>query len=297
MSRHKLSGLDAFEAHFSEIYGSRWPDLRASLLNDERQVLRPNGFTESDAAVFGPWREAGSDPTSPRSEDGLLRWYVMDAASVVAARALEIRPGQRVLDLCAAPGGKTLVLAEALFLEGDLTGELIANEPSASRRERLTKVVQQYVPRETRERIFTRGLDGVQFGLREPESFDRILVDAPCSGERHLLKNPEELAEWGPRRTEHLAHRQYALLAAAWLALKPGGRIVYSTCSISPEENDGVVGKLIKKKKAMKAEFPSDLFAERTELRAGMEATQHGALFLPDREGLGPIFFSLLEKP
>lgn len=273
-----LRGEAGFENHFSEIYGDRWPALRASLHSPEQMIRRPNAFAGvSDFSTSG---------AAVRTENGLLDVYVMDAASIAAARALDVRPGDRVLDLCAAPGGKTLVLAEALFSGGSRDGELIANEPSNDRRERLTKVIQQYLPRDVRDHVFVRGLDGVQFGLREEESYDRILVDAPCSGEKHLLENKEELALWGVKRSEGLAMRQYALLAAAWLAVKPGGRIVYSTCSISPEENDGVIGRLIKKKKT-----PRVVAVE------GAEKTEFGAQFFPDRGGAGPIYFAAIEKP
>lgn len=282
-------GAAGFDRHFREIYGERWAALKAALVGGETQVRRPNAFS--------PAVERSIEGSPRRGEDGLLDVYVMDPASILAARALDARPGDRVLDMCAAPGGKSLVLAEALFGGGDLSGELIANEPSEDRRERLIKVIQQYVPRDVRDRIFVRGLDGARFGLREPGEFDRVLVDAPCSGERHLLENSAELAEWGPRRTERLAGRQYALLAAAWLAVRSGGRIVYSTCSISPAENDEVVAKLVKKKKAIAVATETLRGALGLDGDARAEDTEFGLRFFPDRDGWGPIYFAALGKP
>ncbi len=94
--------------------------------------------------------------------------------------------------------------------------------------------------------------DASRWGLSKTEEFDRILVDAPCSGERHLLKKPLELARWSLKGSKGLVVRQHALLCSALDCLKPGGRLVYSTCSIQPAENDGVIERL---KKSREGEF------------------------------------------
>ena len=288
-----------FYKHFEKVYGDRWPALYEALLKPEQQVARHNQLSpvadistkKWSALPYKPelpgcyWMTQGQFVQPERNEDDLLDIYIMDPASVMVARALEVQPGDRLLDMCAAPGGKTLILIEGMGEEG----EIFSNDLSPGRRERLKKVIQQYVPRSTRDRVWVTGKDGVQFGLKEPESFDRILLDAPCSGERHVLDNSNAEEEWGPRRTEHLASRQYSLLAAALLAVKPGGRIVYSTCSISPTENDGVVRKLLKKKKdAVRVlEAPLGVGGERTEL---------GVSYFPDKCGFGPLYFSVIEK-
>ncbi len=278
---------DAFQNYFTEVYGERWPALLKALLGSEEQVRRPNGFSSSRAAAAG-----GTAPDTSglgdgahgilRGEDGLLEHYIMDPASISVARALDVQPGDSVLDMCAAPGGKSLILAEAL----KENGELICNELSASRRERLTKVIQQYIPREIRNRVWVTGKDGGKFALTHREKFDRILVDAPCSGERHLLRTPSELIAWKKSRSEKLAQRQYALMTAALIACRSGGRIVYATCSISPLENDGVIERLMKKKAGQLKVLPAN----------NGESTAFGTQFLPDRGGTGPIYFSALEK-
>lgn len=294
-----ISESHPFYQYFSKIYGARWPGLFASLVQSERQVARQNilspvmsiatkrwgAFPQNEKLPGCYWIPAGESCQPERNEDELLDIYIMDPASVMVARALDVQAGDRVLDMCAAPGGKSLVMIEALKDEG----EIFCNDLSPERRERLKKVIQQYVPRSIRDRVWVTGKDGVQFGLKEPESFDRILLDAPCSGERHILENQAAQDEWSPRRTEHLATRQYSLLAAAFLAARPGGRIVYSTCSISPMENDEVVKKLLKKKKsAVKLlEAPLGVGGERTEV---------GVSYLPDQCGFGPLYFAVLEK-
>ncbi len=268
------------------MHGERWPALRAALAGPERQIARWNRFSKEVPAneEFFTFEKSGE---IPRDAEGLLQFYVMDPASFFAARALEVQSGDRVLDMCAAPGGKTLILAEALIG----SGELIANEVSEARRERLKKVIQQYVPRSVRDRIWVTGKDGGKFALSEKEGFDRILVDAPCSGERHLFETAKEMKEWKPARSEKLAQRQYALMTAALLACKPGGRIVYSTCSVSELENDQVIARLSKKK--------SDQFEViRTDLPpvGGSEFTDFGVRMWPDRCEAGPIYYSVLKK-
>jgi len=177
------------------------------------------------------------------------------------------------------------VLIEALAHDG----EILANEPSPGRRDRLIKVIQQYVPRDVRNRVRVTGKNGGLFSQSHPETFDRILVDAPCSGERHLLSNAKEKALWSASRTEKLAQQQYSLLSGALEALKPGGTLVYSTCSLSKEENDEVLRRLQKKK------------GDRFEIHnlaapALAEKTEFGVAFLPDLCGFGPLFAALLQK-
>lgn len=274
-----------FDVYYESVFLERWTALKSALMAPEVRVQRPNGFCTTHSPM-----QSGQE--IPRSADGLLEYYVMDQASIWAAQALDVQAGDVVLDMCAAPGGKTLVLAEALREQGELT----ANEMSAARRDRLTQVIRQYIPRDIRERVFVTGRDGGLFARSHAEKFDRILVDAPCSGERHLLENVEELSQWRLSRSEKLAQRQYALLTAALLAVKPGGIIVYSTCAISPLENDGVVERLLKKKDGFKVTASSEV-RKIAGSQKGVEETRFGIQILPDVcEGLGPIYIAKLQR-
>lgn len=299
MNKEKKPGAD-FYRHFEKIYGPRWGELFECLKQPEKQVARFNSWATAPGQLSShralaelhpslndcEWVTAENPhrPERAGAED-LLSTYIMDPASVIVARALEVNDGDRVLDMCAAPGGKSLILIEKLQNEG----ELFANDLSPERRDRLKKVIQQYVPRKVRDRVWITGKDGVQFGLREPDSFDKVLLDAPCSGERHVLENKKAQEEWSPRRGENLATRQYALLCAALLAVKPGGRIVYSTCSINPAENDGVIDKLLRKKKEAVQVLP-------IETASLGEKTDRGVIFLPDRCGFGPLYYAVLQR-
>lgn len=249
---------------FSHVYKERWEKIFKSLQAETTFTERPNKYHQVD----------------------LKTHYKMDPASILVAQALEVKLHQKILDLCAAPGGKTLILAEQL----DGTGELISNEISAGRRDRLKRVLHEYLPFDKRQNCFVKGLDGNQYGLRFPNQFDGILADVPCSGERHLLENQTEFNLWSEKRSINLATRQFSLLSSAWLACRVGGRIVYSTCSLSPYENDKVVEKLVKRRSVSVLRL-SFLANENY-----LEKTEFGYQILPDTCGFGPMYFSILKK-
>lgn len=283
------SVIKAFEEHYKAIWGDRWESLRLAISQSEKQVVRWNRWAFADQFpqenfLSGCIERISSFAGPQRTESTLLDSYVMDPASVMVARALPVKDGDIVLDLCAAPGGKTLILAEKLIQ----AGELAANELSPERRGRLQKVIQNYVPREVRDRIWVKGQDGSLWGMKHPSQYEAVLLDAPCSGERHLLENAEALSQWTPKRGYGLAHRQYALLCSAWMATAAGGYFLYSTCSLNEEENDGVIRKFLKKKSGFK------IIEAKTEILA--EKTEHGQIFLPDRCGFGPLYFCLMQK-
>jgi 16S rRNA C967 or C1407 C5-methylase (RsmB/RsmF family) len=289
-------GAARFDAHFSEVHGERWTDLKSALVRPPQAVARLNRFAnpsnpqpdsaEPIAELPGVVKAPPDWKPMPDAQ-GLLSHYWMDAGSVVAAQALPLDGAERVLDLCAAPGGKTLILAERMAAENG-QGEVVANDRSAARRNRLRRVVDDYLPPDVRESITLTGHDATRWCLHEKHAFDAILLDAPCSSERHLLAAPERLADWKAGRTRRLAQQQYAMLASALDVVRVGGHVLYSTCSISPLENDGPVEKLLKKRagrvETVNASHPL------------AEATSHGWLILPDRNGHGPIFYALLKR-
>lgn len=292
-----------FDQFYEQIYGERWLALKTAMMASGKQVKRHNPFAqegvrdekhnnakETQILKMPPccaWNESGEE--IPRAPNQLLLYYILDPASVLVATNLQVQPGEKVLDLCAAPGGKSLVLAQNLFSSYHENSELILNEMSSDRRERLKQVVQQYIPKEIRSQLWVRGKDGTRFGLEAKDYFDAILVDAPCSGERHLIQKEKELKNWKVQRTKFLAQKQYALLCSAWLSLKVGGRLMYSTCSISPQENDGVIERFLHKKKEARLGVLPFI------LKDG-ETTPCGQIYLPDRCDFGPMYSSLLIK-
>jgi len=152
-------------------------------------------------------------------------------AAMLVGRAVDPQPGERVLDLCAAPGGKTTHLAA---LMGD-SGEVVAVERHAGRAKALAHTCERMGA--TSVRVVTA--DAARFTTEEP--FDRALVDPPCSGLGTLQGHPDLRWRMTPEAVRRLARGQAAILAAARAAVRPGGTIVYATCTLSPAENEAVV--------------------------------------------------------
>jgi 16S rRNA C967 or C1407 C5-methylase (RsmB/RsmF family) len=268
----KAEGETAFREHYAVLFGERWPALEAALAE------------EADSVAFTAGPGGGTPP-------GETPPYFMDSASIFAASCLELPEGGRVLDACAAPGGKTLVLASRLRPGSSL----VANELSPDRRRRLRAVLERHLEGGLRARVTDTGRDAASLCRSMPEAFDAILLDAPCSSERHVLADPRALAEWKPSRIRGLAMRQWALLSSALIMLKKGGCLVYSTCALSPDENDRVV------ERAAARYGPGLAFDRPAYPGSGAsgeaEETEFGIMILPDRAGgAGPMYVCRMRK-
>jgi len=148
-----------------------------------------------------------------------------------------VRPGQRVLDLAAAPGGKATQIAARL---GD-DGVVVANEVQRGRVQALADNLDRWGS--WRTVLAAETVAGLADRL--PGAFDRVLLDAPCSGEGLFRRNPAAAAQWRPGHVRGSAERQRGLLADAARLVRPGGVLVYSTCTFAPEENEGQVARFL----------------------------------------------------
>ena len=166
-------------------------------------------------------------------------YYIQEPSAMLPAELLEPKPGERILDLCAAPGGKSTQIAG--YMEGK--GLLVSNEINANRAKILA------------ENIERMGIKNAVVISEAPENltgrfegfFDRIMVDAPCSGEGMFRKNDEAISEWGVENVKNCAERQAHILDCAAIMLRAGGRIVYSTCTFAREEDEESIEKFLKK--------------------------------------------------
>ena len=158
-------------------------------------------------------------------------FYAQEPSASAPAALLDVHPGMRVADLCAAPGGKTSQLAAALAGQG----VLLANEFVAARAEVLRQNLERMG---VTNAIVTNG-DTARLAAAYPGQFDRILVDAPCSGEGMFRKTPEARDEWSENNVKICAVRQAEILREAWKTLRPGGLLIYSTCTFNRLENEG----------------------------------------------------------
>ena len=167
----------------------------------------------------------------PLHEAGM--YYIQEASAMVPARLCGARPGERVLDLCAAPGGKSTKLA------ADLGGRglLVANEIHPER----ARVLSANLERMGVRNALVTNASPRELASRFPLFFDRIVVDAPCSGEGMFRKEEEALQHWSTENVRMCSERQREILEEAASMLRQGGRLVYSTCTFAPEENEGTI--------------------------------------------------------
>jgi len=167
----------------------------------------------------------------PYHEAGL--YYIQEPSAMAAGEFLDPQPGEKVLDLCAAPGGKTTHIAGKMQQQG----LLVTNEIHPAR----AKILSQNIERMGVRNAVVTNETPARLAERFPAYFDRILVDAPCSGEGMFRKDPDACAEWSTENVALCAARQLDILKHAETMLRPGGRLVYSTCTFSPEENEGTI--------------------------------------------------------
>ena len=273
------AGFFAYEQSLSQ------PVTRALRVN---LLLRPDGSLPCPVEGVGeavPWAkgccfvEGDARPgLSPLHEGGLF--YLQEPSALSAVSVLAPQPGERVLDLCAAPGGKSTQIAG--LMQG--RGLLVCNEPVPSRAQILSRNVERMG---VRNAIVTSAMPA-QLAPRFPAFFDRILVDAPCSGEGMFRRQPEARDEWSAGSPSGCADRQLEILEAAAKMLAPGGALVYSTCTFNDTENEGVLARFT----AAHPEFALEAF-ELPGLPSGSRGYVH--LYPHEIRGEGH-FVSLLRK-
>ena len=167
------------------------------------------------------------------------RVYLQGLSSMLAPLMLDPQPGESVLDLCAAPGSKTTQIAAMMGGEG----ELVANDRSHKRLYKLRRVLEEQGVR----RVQILGRKGETIGRTHPGHFDRVLADVPCSSEgRFHLDDPKSWSDWKPSKIKRLGAEQRRLLISGLHALRPGGRLIYSTCTFAPEENEAVIHRVLR---------------------------------------------------
>ena len=238
-----------FLQRMQALLGAEYGEFLAAYDRPRNVGLRLNPLktkTPPDLSRFGltpvPWADGGyyynmdSRPgLSAYHEAGL--YYLQEPSAMAPAGLLDVRPGMRVLDLCAAPGGKTTQLAAAL--QGQ--GLLVCNEIHPKR----ARILARNVERLAVANALVLNEHPQRLAERFSGFFDRILVDAPCSGEGMFRKEEAAVADWSPETVEMCARRQLEILRCAAGMLAPGGRLVYSTCTFAPQENEGTVSRFL----------------------------------------------------
>jgi len=306
--REKIDAACAIDKRYQSLHppwlaamlSKAWPDQYRIILDGNNQrppmCLRTNRLRTSRedylqtltagqiAATVAPYSSQGIYLAQPRNvhelpgfADGLAS--VQDEAAQLCAPLLDVAAGQRVLDACCAPGGKTCHVLES---EPQLA-ELVALDVDA---QRLTRVAENLSRLNLSATLKAdNALDVAAWWDGKP--FDRILLDAPCSASGVIRRHPDIKLLRKAGDIAKLAEMQFQLLTALWQTLKPGGRLLYATCSVLPQENDQVVQRFIASRE--------DCIASVIETPWGI-ATQYGRQLLPQPQGHDGFYYASLAK-
>ena len=242
----------SFEERMQRLLGAEYEAFRQSYEQDRYYGLRYNPLKTTEETFLermpfalekiswvkeGFYYDADEQPGRHVLHEAGA-YYIQEPSAMAVVEILDPKPGEMILDLCAAPGGKSTQIAGRM--QGQ--GLLVSNEIIPGR----AKILSQNIERMGIRNCVVCNETPDRLGMFFPAFFDRIVVDAPCSGEGMFRKDDTAISEWSPAHVQMCAERQLTILEAAAGMLKPGGMLVYSTCTFAPDENEGVISRFIK---------------------------------------------------
>ena len=235
LTRMKTQLGEEYEAFLKSLERPRAVALRFNPLKGERPTL-------AFAGERVPWEPEGFY-YDPETRPGLHVYheagvyYLQEASAMAPVTLLDPQPGEKICDLCAAPGGKTTQIAGRMKGEGFL----LCNEINPKR----AKILSRNIERMAVSNALVTNEHPANLAKRYPGFFDRVLVDAPCSGEGMFRKEEAAVTDWSQETVEMCARRQAEILHSAAQLVRPGGRLVYSTCTFAPEEDEKAVANFL----------------------------------------------------
>ena len=302
-----------FPKEFVERYSQFIPDSDAFLDAMQRplkRTFRVNTLKATRERVLDlladlrpeplPWYDLGfsldaGEGLGKRIEHFIGLIYVQEAASMAPPLVLDPQPGERVLDMAAAPGSKTTEMSAMM----QNTGIIIANDPSPTR----VRGLLGNVDRAGCLNVAVCRMDGPSLGRAVAGTCDKVLVDAPCSSEGTIRKSPQALAHWSVAALERFPSIQKRLILAGYHALRPGGQMVYSTCTVAPEENEAVVTHLLQRQpeaEVCEVNLPGLVMRPgpvEWERERFPDAVQRCRRILPQDNDTEPFFVALIRRP
>ena len=295
-----------FKEKMKKLLGEEYEEFISAYEKENRQSLRVNLLKGDIEKFLGreqfeltsiPWIEEGfyygkeeAPGKHPYHAAGV--YYIQEPSAMTVVSLLGIEKGDRVADLCAAPGGKSTFLASSLQGEGVLLSNEIVQKRS--------RILLHNIERMGVKNALITNEDSFRLAEYFPEFFNKIVVDAPCSGEGMFRKDPACCEEWSPKSVQRCGERQEEILENAYKMLQKGGRIVYSTCTFSPEENEQVIDKFISNHpdmKIVKPEFHEGFSHGRPEwCESGREEIANTIRLWPHKMNGEGHYIALLEK-
>jgi len=246
----KMNSLlgDEFQSFINSYNDDRVQGLRINPLKisiDEFMKINKFSLEKIPWTQYGFYYPSNEHPGKhPYHEAGL--YYIQEPSAMLIGELVDPKEGEKVLDLCAAPGGKTTHMASKMKQKGIL----VSNEINVQR----AKILLENVKRMGIKNVVVTNESPDRLALKFNSYFDKILVDAPCSGEGMFRKDPLACDEWSLKRVDMCAKRQMDILEHAKTMLKDGGRLVYSTCTFAPEENEGTIDEFLKRNPSFEIE-------------------------------------------
>ncbi|XP_027515893.1 tRNA (cytosine(34)-C(5))-methyltransferase, mitochondrial isoform X1 [Corapipo altera] len=312
--------LDHFDKQYMEELGNAWSSVRDVLMSPlcwQHSILlnrfSPCTELENSLCVQGyhpafqgglPYlpsafkcyirRTPGRFPAQKHQAGKLKEYYLLNAASLLPVLALEVKDGENVLDLCAAPGGKSVAI-----LQCACPGHFHCNEYDYLRARWLEETIESFIPQPLINSIMVSKLDGRHIGDLKPELYDKVLVDTPCSNDRSWLFSSDiHQATLRVIQRKELSCLQFQLLRSAIKALRPGGSLVYSTCTLSKAENSDVINLILNScSNVMPVDISEMGRAVSQEFTFLDGLQQHELLVLPERgRAWGPMYVAKLKK-
>ena len=299
-----------FEKRMEELLGAEYSAFREAFCNNDEAAkgIRLSAFRAEDAgegvaelkekflAGEVPWSgegyyaKTGTQPgKSIYHEAGA--YYMQEPSAMITAAIADARPGEKVLDLCAAPGGKATALGDALAGEGTL----VANEIHPSR----VKILSENIERMGISNALVLNETPEKIASLFQEYFDLVVVDAPCSGEGMFRKEEAALSEWSEENVSMCAERQKEILREAVKCIAPGGRMVYSTCTFAPAEDEENIAWLLGEYKELHLSDISENIRDKVSPAlsiCGEEIAEKCVRIWPHKQGGEGHFAALLVK-
>ncbi|NXI37878.1 NSUN3 protein, partial [Galbula dea] len=312
--------LDHFEERYATELGDTWASVRDVLTNPLcwQHAILLNKFSQSTElentlcvkgyhpafqgnlpylpASFKCYirRTPGRFPAQKHQAGKLKQYYLLNAASLLPVLALEVKDGEDVLDLCAAPGGKSVAI-----LQCACPGQFHCFEYEDLRSRWLEQTIESFIPYPLINLITVSKLDGRQIGDLKPELYDKVLVDAPCSNDRSwLFSSDTQQVMLRLTKRKELPALQFQLLRSAIKALRPGGSLVYSTCTLSKAENSDVINLILNScSNVIPVDISEMAKAVSLEFTFLSGTQQHELLVLPEKgRAWGPMYLAKLKK-